>query len=202
MFVDDRTAPEIGIPTTTLPTKRCNSAQGLSRFAGSGLPTVSKQFIDTATNTQIASNALVIANGVRRSDRNVYRCGMEQYPARRLSLPAHPIPIYVRCWVLQQSVCELARVRLSDNCGWRHPRSDRASVKSHTQIKLQTLQGERAENRMSTDLLWRVSIILWYYCILTFTWQHNCQGDLHYHLSPYAEKTWYISVGIIRDNMK
>ena len=169
MFVNDHTAPEIGIPTPSPPTKGWNSEQGPSRFDGLGLPTVSKQFVDTATNTQIGSNAMMMRKACGGLRETCIAVRMKQLPTQRLSFPAHPIPIYVRCWVLQKSVCELASVRQSDNCGCRHPCSDRASVKPHTQIELQTLHGERAENRMSTDNLWPVSIILWYYCILTFT---------------------------------
>ena len=135
--------------------------QRVDRFDGSGLSTVSKPFVNPATQAQIASNVLAMANGVRRSERNVYSC-QDETIARSAFLFASPILIYVRCWVLQQSVCELASIQLSDNCVWPHPRTEHASVKAHTDIELQTLHGQRAENKMGTDLLLWGLIILWY----------------------------------------
>ena len=62
---------------------------------GSGLPTVSKQFVDTATNTQIASNSLVMSKSVRRSEKNVFRC-QDETITRTAFIFARPYDLNLR----------------------------------------------------------------------------------------------------------
>lgn len=69
---------------------------------------MSRQFVDPGTFSQ-SLRMLVIVNTLRKLRETYIAAGMNHYPALRVSLPAHPIPIYVA--ELQQSVCEQAHVR-------------------------------------------------------------------------------------------